>query len=122
LEKLNGLAAIGDLKTTFKKLSRTTNPEEQIDQIAYHFGKIMQSLGLDITNDSLKDTPLRVAEMYVNETFMGLNPANEPEITLFKNEFSYGEMVIEKDIPVNSRCEHHFANNWKSTYCLYGKG
>ena len=108
MEKLNGLVAIDDLKSTFKKLSRTPDPGGQIEQIAYHFGKIMQSLGLDTTTDSLKDTPLRVAEMFVNEAFMGLNPANEPDITLFKNEFSYDGMVIEKDIPVYSYCEHHF--------------
>lgn len=83
-------------------------PSEQIEKIAYHFGKIMQALGLDIDNDSLKDTPMRVAKMYVNETFMGLNPLNAPSITLFDNNYDYNEMILERDIPVYSCCEHHF--------------
>lgn len=84
------------------------SPSEQIEQIEYHFRKIMQVLGLDLTNDSLKDTPLRVAKMYVNEAFVGLNPLNEPSITLFENRFKYNEIILEKDIPVYSHCEHHF--------------
>ena len=83
-------------------------PSEQIEQIEYHFRKIMLALGLDLTNDSLKNTPERVAKMYVNEAFMGLNPLNEPSITLFENKFRYNEIILEKDIPLFSYCEHHF--------------
>ena len=83
-------------------------PSEQIEQIEYHFRKIMLALGLDLTNDSLKNTPARVAKMYVNEAFMGLNPLNEPSITLFENKFRYNEIILEKDIPLFSYCEHHF--------------
>lgn len=81
---------------------------EQIETIQHYFRKIMLTLGLDLNNDSLKDTPLRVAKMFVNEAFMGLNPLNAPSVTLFENKFRYNEMVLEKDIPLYSYCEHHF--------------
>ena len=81
---------------------------EQIRTIAYHFGKIMQTLGLDLSDDSLRNTPQRVAKMYVNEAFSGLNPLNEPAVTLFDNKYKYGEIILERDIPVYSYCEHHF--------------
>jgi len=83
-------------------------PARQTKTIEYHFRQIMLALGLDLNDDSLKNTPLRVAKMYVNEAFSGLNPANEPAVTLFKNKYNYGEIVLEKDIPVYSYCEHHF--------------
>jgi GTP cyclohydrolase I len=81
---------------------------EQIRLIEHHFRKIMLVLGLDLTDDSLKNTPLRVAKMYVNETFSGLSPLNEPSFTLFENKYGYQEIILEKDIPVFSCCEHHF--------------
>lgn len=87
---------------------RTLAASEQIEIIEYHFRKIMLALGLDLTDDSLKSTPLRIAKMYINETFSGLNPLNEPSITLFENKYKYGEMVLERNIPVYSCCEHHF--------------
>ncbi|TAG59964.1 MAG: GTP cyclohydrolase I FolE, partial [Cytophagales bacterium] len=73
-----------------------------------HFKEIMSILGLDLTDDSLKGTPKRVAKMYVKEIFSGLNPANKPKIALFENKYSYNEMLIEKDITLFSNCEHHF--------------
>lgn len=81
---------------------------EQIRIIAYHFSKIMQTLGLDLSDDSLRNTPQRVAKMYVNEAFCGLNPLHEPAVTLFDNKYKYGEIILERDIPVYSYCEHHF--------------
>jgi GTP cyclohydrolase IA len=81
---------------------------EQIRLIEHHFRKIMMVLGLDLTDDSLKNTPLRVAKMYVNESFSGLNPLNEPSITLFDNKYQYEEIILEKNIPFYSCCEHHF--------------
>lgn len=86
----------------------TLSPSEQIRQIEYHFRKIMLCLGLDLSDDSLKDTPLRVAKMFVNEAFIGLNPLQEPSITLFENKYNYNEIILERDIPVYSWCEHHF--------------
>jgi GTP cyclohydrolase IA len=82
--------------------------EEKIDAIALHFGKIMDLLGLDRTDDSLQGTPKRVAKMYVKEIFSGLNPANFPDIKLFENKYKYQEMLVEKNILFYSNCEHHF--------------
>ncbi|MCO5232890.1 MAG: GTP cyclohydrolase I FolE [Chitinophagales bacterium] len=81
---------------------------EKIDKIAYHFEEIMSTLGLDLQDDSLKDTPLRVAKMYVQEIFSGLNPKNFPKINLFDNKYGYSNMLVEKDITLYSNCEHHF--------------
>ena len=64
------------------------------------FKDIMEILGLDLTDDSLKDTPKRVAKMYVKEIFSGLNPANKPAIALFDNKYKYDEMVLEKNITI----------------------
>jgi GTP cyclohydrolase I len=83
-------------------------PSEQIKVIEYHFAKIMTALGLDLSDDSLRNTPLRVAKMYVNEAFVGLNPLHEPSVTLFENKYNYGDIVLERNIPVYSCCEHHF--------------
>jgi GTP cyclohydrolase I len=83
-------------------------PSEQIRVIAHHFRKIMLAMGLDLNDDSLQNTPMRVAKMYVHEAFSGLNPLNEPAVTLFENKYNYDEIILEKDIPVYSCCEHHF--------------
>lgn len=82
--------------------------EEKIAVIAKHFREIMHTLGLDLNDDSLKDTPKRVAKMYVKEVFSGLNPANKPTSALFQNKYQYHEMLVEKDITLYSYCEHHF--------------
>lgn len=82
--------------------------EEKIDIIEGHFREIMLTLGLDLKDDSLKGTPRRVAKMYVQEIFSGLNPDNMPKIALFDNKYKYNEMLIEKNITFYSNCEHHF--------------
>jgi len=82
--------------------------ELKIELIEKHFKEIMQILGLDLNDDSLKGTPKRVAKMYVKEIFSGLNPINKPKAKLFENKYQYGEMLIEKDITFHSNCEHHF--------------
>jgi GTP cyclohydrolase IA len=82
--------------------------EDKIEQIALHFGQIMDILGLDRTDDSLQGTPRRVAKMYVKEIFSGLNPANFPDIKLFENKYKYQQMLVEKNILFYSNCEHHF--------------
>lgn len=82
--------------------------DTKMAQIAEHFSAIMHILGMDLQDDSLKDTPKRVAKMYVKEIFSGLNPANKPEPTLFRNPFKYKQMLVEKNISVFSNCEHHF--------------
>lgn len=82
--------------------------EKKMDIIEKHFAAIMETLGLDLTDDSLSDTPNRVAKMFVKEIFSGLNPVNKPQVKLFKNKYKYDEMLIEKNIHVSSTCEHHF--------------
>ncbi|ANE53243.1 GTP cyclohydrolase [Flavisolibacter tropicus] len=82
--------------------------ETKIKMISHHFRQIMQILGLDLNDDSLKDTPDRVAKMYVKEAFSGLNPNNKPDISLFENSYHYNEMLVEKNITLYSYCEHHF--------------
>lgn len=82
--------------------------EEKIDRIQEHFAEIMHTLGLDLTDDSLKGTPYRVAKMFVKEIFNGLNPENKPVARAFSNHYDYSDMVIEKNIQVTSFCEHHF--------------
>ncbi len=81
---------------------------EKIAEIATHFRSIMEVLGLDLTDDSLQGTPHRVAKMYVQEIFSGLNPSNRPSIALFENKYQYNEMLVEKNISFYSNCEHHF--------------
>ena len=82
--------------------------EFKIKRIEKHFDAIMTTLGLDLGDDSLMDTPKRVAKMYVNEIFWGLRPENFPKCTVIENKMGYDEMVIEKDITMMSNCEHHF--------------
>jgi GTP cyclohydrolase I len=81
--------------------------DEKISRISVHFEQILDILGLDLTDDSLKRTPHRVAKMYVKEIFSGLNPENKPKITLFENKYRYNQMLVEKNINVYSICEHH---------------
>jgi GTP cyclohydrolase I len=80
----------------------------KIEMIEKHFKSIMEILGLDLSDDSLKGTPKRVAKMYVKEIFSGLNPANKPEPKLFDNKYQYKQMLVEKNITLFSNCEHHF--------------
>ncbi len=90
------------------KVSPILDDAHKIDLIENKFREIMEIMGLDLTDDSLIDTPKRVAKMYVKEIFSGLNPANKPAVTLFENKYQYKEMLVEKDITFYSNCEHHF--------------
>ena len=81
--------------------------EEKIDLIKSDVKHIMETLGLDLSDDSLKGTPNRVAKMFVNEIFGGLNPEKKPKASTFDNKYKYGEMLVEKNITVYSTCEHH---------------
>ncbi|MDF7819074.1 GTP cyclohydrolase I FolE [Runella sp. MFBS21] len=92
---------------------------EKVAKIEHHFREIMETLGLDLTDDSLKGTPLRVAKMYVKEIFGGLNPANKPKATLFENKYKYNEMLVEKDISFYSNCEHHFVPIFGKAHVAY---
>jgi GTP cyclohydrolase I len=93
--------------------------EEKIAAIEPHFRAIMEVLGLDLNDDSLRGTPLRVAKMYVKELFQGLNPANMPSMTLFENKFQYNEMLVEKNINFYTNCEHHFVPFFGKAHVAY---
>lgn len=109
VEDFLGDAHIGTSKDTpMRDDAWDLSDEEKIEGIAHHFGKIMDLLGLDRTDDSLSGTPKRVAKMYVNEVFQGLNPANKPVVRMFENKYGYGEMLVERNITLHSYCEHHF--------------
>lgn len=82
--------------------------EEKMKKIEFHFREIMETLGLDLNDDSLRGTPKRVAKMYVKEIFSGLNPDNMPKVAMFQNKYRYNEMLVEKNISFYSNCEHHF--------------
>ncbi|MDX2197321.1 MAG: GTP cyclohydrolase I FolE [Cytophagales bacterium] len=97
-----------NLQTPVRDNAFDIDDELKIELIQQHFEEIMNILGLDLADDSLKGTPYRVAKMYVKEIFSGLNPANKPNITLFKNKYQYQDMLVEKDITLYSYCEHHF--------------
>jgi GTP cyclohydrolase I len=90
--------------------------------IAKHFKEIMHVLGLDLTDESLAGTPLRVAKMYVNEHFKGLDPKNRPEPTMFENSYKYSEMLVEKNIQFHSTCEHHFVPIYGFAHVAYISG
>lgn len=81
--------------------------EEKIELIKKDVESILQTLGLDLTDDSIKGTPNRVAKMFVKEIFGGLNPDKKPKASTFENNYKYGEMLVEKNITLYSTCEHH---------------
>ncbi len=85
----------------------TVSDEKKIELIRKDINHIMETLGLDLSDDSLKGTPNRVAKMFVNEIFAGLNPDKKPSASTFDNKYKYGEMLVEKNISVYSTCEHH---------------
>lgn len=94
--------------TPIRKDAFEISVEKKQALIQEHFFEIMKILGLDMEDDSLKNTPQRVAKMYVNEIFGGLLPENKPAVSTFENTYKYRQMLIEKDITVYSTCEHHF--------------
>jgi GTP cyclohydrolase IA len=93
--------------------------EEKIQKIEVHFREIMTIMGLDLTDDSLKGTPHRVAKMYIKEVFSGLNPKNRPTAKLFENKYQYDQMLVEKDITFYSHCEHHFVPIYGKAHVAY---
>jgi GTP cyclohydrolase I len=101
-------AFTGSVETPLRADAFDQDDDLKIELIEKHFKEIMLILGLDLSNDSLKDTPKRVAKMYVKEVFKGLNPANKPDVTLFENKYQYKQMLVEKNISFFSNCEHHF--------------
>ena len=95
-------------ETPLRKDAFEKTDAQKIKAIEYYFALILEELGLDLTDDSLSGTPYRVAKMYVKELFYGLDPKNKPKISLFDNKYGYGKMLVEKNISLDSLCEHHF--------------
>ena len=96
------------LETPMKLDAFEISDSEKKEKISGLFAQIMDVMGLDLTDDSLKGTPNRVAKMYIDEIFSGLNPLNKPKIALFDNKYKYNQMLVEKNITFYSNCEHHF--------------
>ena len=120
LEHLTHLQAVD---TPMRPDAFMLSPDQKVERIAQHFKAIMETLGLDLADDSLQGTPKRVAKMFVNEVFNGLDPLNKPEPTLFANKFGYKGMLVERDITVHSFCEHHFVPIiGRATVAYYSSG
>jgi GTP cyclohydrolase I len=99
--------SFGSVETPLRPDAFALSDEEKIERIEGAVRTILDTLGLDLTDDSLQGTPRRVAKMYVKETFGGLNPERKPSLNTFENSYHYGEMLVEKNIVVYSTCEHH---------------
>ncbi len=109
LSQSGGLSyAESDIATPMRPDAFMLDADEKIQIIEGHFRAIMETLGLDLNDDSLKGTPKRVAKMFVSEIFSGLNPENKPSISLFDNKYRYRQMLVERNITLKSFCEHHF--------------
>lgn len=114
--KFNGFSTedIGDdhlftsLETPMKPNAFDMSNDEKKERISILFSEIMDVLGLDLNDDSLQGTPDRVAKMYIEEIFSGLDPKNKPKVALFDNKYQYNQMLVEKNITFYSNCEHHF--------------
>jgi len=96
------------VETPIKETGQLIDRKGKIEVIEVLFANIMKTLGLDLTDDSLTETPKRVAKMYVNEIFWGLDYEAFPKCTTVDNKMKYNEMVCERNINVQSNCEHHF--------------
>jgi GTP cyclohydrolase I len=117
--------AIGDehigtsVETPLREDAFAMDDELKIELIQKHFREIMHVLGLDLTDDSLRGTPHRVAKMFVQEIFSGLDPKNKPDVKLFENKYQYNQMLVEKDITFYSNCEHHFVPIFGKAHVAY---
>ncbi|SEJ23695.1 GTP cyclohydrolase I [Dyadobacter sp. SG02] len=107
------------IETPLRKDAFAMEDELKMELIEKHFRHIMEIMGLDMTDDSLKGTPKRVAKMYIKEVFSGLDPKNKPAIALFDNKYKYNQMLVEKDISVFSNCEHHFVPIYGKAHVAY---
>jgi len=107
------------MNTPMKPTAFDISDEEKKKRIAFHFTEIMDTLGLDLNDDSLQGTPKRVAKMFVEEIFSGLDPKNKPKIALFDNKYKYEQMLVEKNITFYSNCEHHFVPIYGKAHIAY---
>lgn len=106
-EKIHSLLIEEGVETPMQELSSATY-DDKYNSIRDDFRNIMKTLGLDLSDDSLERTPDRIAKMYLNEVFWGLDYSNFPKVTTIKNKMQYSSMLIERNISVKSQCEHHF--------------
>ena len=106
-------------ETPLRKDAFELDDDSKVEKIEGHFREIMEILGLDLNDDSLKGTPRRVAKMYVKEVFSGLNPKNQPHARLFENKYNYDQMLVEKEITFYSHCEHHFVPIYGKAHVAY---
>ena len=107
IEEMGDAHAASSANTPLREDAFDLSDSEKIDLIKKDVRHIMETLGLDLTDDSLKGTPQRVAKMFVSEVFSGLHPKRKPKASTFENKYKYGEMLVEKNITVYSTCEHH---------------
>lgn len=107
-ENLDDDHHLTSIETPIRSDAFEIDDDLKIELIEKNFKEIMEVLGLDLSDDSLKDTPRRVAKMYVKEIFRGLDPKNKPAVTLFDNKYKFNEMLVEKNVQIYSYCEHHF--------------
>jgi GTP cyclohydrolase I len=119
IEEMGDEHKASSVETPLRSDAFDKTEEEKIALIEPHFKAIMEILGMDLRDDSLRGTPLRVAKMYVKELFQGLNPANMPSMTLFENKFQYNEMLVEKNINFYTNCEHHFVPFFGKAHVAY---
>jgi GTP cyclohydrolase I len=119
IEEMGDQHKASSVETPMRSDAFDKTDEQKIAAIEPHFRAIMDILGMDLNDDSLRGTPLRVAKMYVKELFQGLNPANMPSMTLFENKFQYNEMLVEKNINFYSNCEHHFVPFFGKAHVAY---
>lgn len=108
IEELGDNHILTSVETPLRADAFEKTDDEKIERIQEHFGKIMEELGLDLSDDSLSGTPYRVAKMFVKELFYGLNPKNRPRVSTFENKYGYHQMLVEQNINIDSSCEHHF--------------
>nr|WP_295922445.1 GTP cyclohydrolase I FolE [uncultured Dyadobacter sp.] len=119
LEEIGDDHLFSSIETPMRKDAFAMEDELKMELIEKHFRHIMEIMGLDMADDSLKGTPKRVAKMFIKEVFSGLDPKNKPAVTLFDNKYKYNQMLVEKDISVFSNCEHHFVPIYGKAHVAY---
>jgi GTP cyclohydrolase I len=119
VEEIGDEHLFSSIETPMRPDAFALEDDVKIELIEKHFRHIMEIMGLDLTDDSLKGTPKRVAKMYIKEVFSGLDPKNKPAVSLFDNKYKYDQMLVEKDISVFSNCEHHFVPIYGKAHIAY---
>lgn len=107
IEEVGDAHAFSSAENPLRKDAFNLSDTEKVALITEDVKHILETLGMDLNDDSLKGTPLRVAKMFVKEIFAGLDPQRKPKASTFENKYKYGEMLVEKNITVYSTCEHH---------------